>query len=263
MRKAKVKVITYVGVGFLLLIALPLVLMYVAATMVPGDYRPIRERISPDDRREVAKVFVASFARDFWNKSEDVAPFEWTLTEDDLNQWVSCIDEIAFETNRRAMGTIPSQMEGLGLSGWCISLTEDGIKVMVRSTQLDKVVSATLTFQQASGNRMLVGIGQVRIGKLMVPRTAIMGTLRKLRERMGKGEQAEGGRRKRSMDKAMGNMAPLLQTLLDMAIDNKPQEVILEKDCKPTRIEKVEIRGDNVTFHFQPVRRTAPEAGNP
>lgn len=265
MRKATVKIVQYAVVGFLLLIALPLVVMYVAATMTPSDYQPLRERMSEADRKEVANRCISDYMTNFQSMTEDVKPFTWSLTEKELNLYVSSIDEIVWTGEAGVGGKARSQMENLGLTGWCVALTDEGIKVMVKSTRYDKVLSATLAFQSAPGNQMRVGIERVRMGKLALPKSVIVSALTKLKEQLGKSRREGSAGKKHGGAKLTANLGAMLENVLQMAIDNKPQEAILTGFVKPTRIEKVETAGGTLTFHFRPVRRTAAtaEAGNP
>jgi hypothetical protein len=255
MRKATLKVIQYTSAGFLLLIALPAVLLYVAATRAPSDYHPLGDRLTEQQRKGWANHCISNYFTNFHSKTEDIHPFTWSLTEEQLNLYVSSIDEIAWMGQFGVGGPVRPQMANLGLSGWCIALTDDGIKIMVRSTRYDKILSATLTFKTDSENRMRVRVERARMGVLVIPKSVIIGTLAKLKDQMARWRKEESDPKKRSGGKTVGNLGALLENVLQMAVDDKPGEATLSGFVKPTKIERVDTSGGTLTIHLRPVHR--------
>ena len=268
MRKAKLKIIQYVTVGFLVLVALPAVLMYVAATRTPEDYRPLQARLTPEQRKDIAQDFILHTVNDFYNNAQNVEPFTWTLTSDELNEYLASMDAIAWLILPNSPGggaTRPdlsfesyagrfhAQMDSLGLGGWCGAITDNGIKLMVKSTKYDKILSATLEFEVKDEKQMWVRITHARLGLLMIPKWIIRGGLVTLRESLAKRDDHAA----RRTGKPSKDVVLLLENLLDMAIDERPREPVLSLPgkTKPTLIESIGISNGTLTIRARPIRR--------
>lgn len=278
MRKAKLKIIQYGTVGFLVLVALPAVLMYVAATRTPEDYNPLQARMTPEQRKEIAHAFFVHTINEFGNRAQGVEPFTWSITSDELNQYLASMDAIAWlvlpNSSGGAAATQPdvsfgsyasrfrAQMDGLGLGGWCGAITEDGLKLMVKSTKYNKILSATLEFEVKGEKQMWVRITHARLGLLMIPKSIIRSSLIKLRESMARrGERGEEDRGGKPGKKPSKDVVLLLENLLDMAIDERPREPVLSMSgkIKPTLIERIDIADGTMTIRARPIRRAGAE----
>ncbi|MCY2928446.1 MAG: hypothetical protein NTV86_02945 [Planctomycetota bacterium] len=277
MRKAKLKIIQYGAVGFFVLVALPAVGLYIAATRTPKDYHPLLEYLTREEREDIAQRFIVTVAN-FHNSAQNVEPFTWSITSDQLNEYLGSMDAIAWTLlptpppEGAATRPDPSfesyasrfqaQMDGLGLGGWCGAVTDDGIRLMVKSTKYNKIFSATLEFEVKDDKQMWVRITHARFGTLMIPKWIIRNGLVKLRESMARrGTRGEDPARAHAGRKPNKDVIVLLESLLDMAIDDRPREPVLSVPgkIKPTLIEKVEISNGTLTIHARPIRRGAAE----
>lgn len=275
MRKAKLKIIQYVAAGFLVLVALPAVLMYIAATRTPEDYNPLLTRMTREQRKVVAHAFFIHTINEFGNKAQKVEPFTWSITSEELNQYLASMDAIAWLVLPNSPGGAASQpdvsfesyaqrfkaqMDGLGLEGWCGEITDDGLKLMVKSAKYNKILSATLEFQVGADKEMSVRITNARLGVLMIPKSIIRNSLIKLRESMARrGRHAQDDQGELSPKKPSKDIVLLLENLLDMAIDERPREPVLSMSgkIKPTLIESVDISDGTMTIRARPIRRGA------
>ncbi|MCY2926619.1 MAG: hypothetical protein NT031_14505 [Planctomycetota bacterium] len=273
MRKAKLKIIQYVAAGFLVLVLLPAVVLYVAATRTPEDYNPLQSRMTREQRKEVAHAFFVHTINEFGNRAQKVEPFTWSITSDELNQYLASMDAIAWLVLPNSPGgeaasqpdmsfesyasRFDAQMAGLGLGGWCGTITDDGLNLMVKSTKYNKIFSATLEFEIKDEKQMWVRIAHARFGRLMIPKWIIRNGLVKLRESMAKrGRHGDEPGKKSRKDVVL-----LLESLLDMAIDERPREPVLSMSgtIKPTLIESLDISNGTMTIRARPICRGGAE----
>ena len=104
---------------------------------------------------------------------------------------------------------------------------------------------------------MWVRIAHARFGRLMIPKWIIRNGLVKLRESMAKrGRHGDEPGKKSRKDVVL-----LLESLLDMAIDERPREPVLSMSgtIKPTLIESLDISNGTMTIRARPIRRGGAE----
>lgn len=247
MRKSRLKIIKYAAGAFILLVALPLGLIYIAACRVPADYQPLRSRMNQGQLDEAANRFVNHMS-EFQVSTQSPRPFTWSVTQRELNMYLASMDEISWTRFGGKRGRVVSQMEKLSLEGWCVSVREGLVKLMVRSTKYDKVLSAALSFKFVDG-KMQVELDRARVGGLVFPKSTMVNRLSKLRDALIRREST------RSKD----YLGAFLLGVLEMAVENEPREPVVAWDghFKPTLIERIDISGGKVTIHARPVWQEA------
>jgi len=250
------KIILWGALVLLAAILLVAGLLYIQASRVPDDYRPLQ--LTRERRDEVAKDFIEHQVADFSNRVEENSPFEWKVTEAELNEYLASIEEIAFQAGQ-PKGT-GQAVEDAGLSGMCVALHENQVVVMARSTKHDKVVSGEFSFEFTPDGKLKIRLGRVRLGRLTLPerfyRERMARLSRKLRDDAEAKEDPPDGP---GMGGAItpSNLRGMAAAMLS-AVDGEPIEPVgaWSINDRPARIEAIDVTEGEMTLHVRPQPRS-------
>lgn len=148
--------------------------LYVQASCIPPTYRPVQ--LSAQQRKRVVKEFWAR-VQEFGNASQGSEPFAWTITQDQFNEYLASMDEIASVTPSGKPGAIYRAMETAQVAEPVVVLQEDLLTFMVRSKARNKVFSADLSFSFTSDEQLRVRLVEVRAGRLSLPNSWVRSRL--------------------------------------------------------------------------------------
>ena len=94
------------GVGLLGALLVIAGVLYILSTSQPGRYKPAE--LDDQQRKRVAQEFVARHViKDFGESAGQGQPFEWSISEDDLNNVMASMDEIANQLDPRGAQNRP------------------------------------------------------------------------------------------------------------------------------------------------------------
>ncbi|MBT3199631.1 MAG: hypothetical protein HN350_06915 [Phycisphaerales bacterium] len=163
--------------------------MYIQASRVPDNYKPVR--LSLEDTKQATHAFVQNFAQEFGNQVKQIEPFEWSLTQKAANIYLASIDEIAFSLPSGVKrGYVNEQMAEMGLADPAIAFDDGKVTLMVRSTDYNKVISAEVEVKLTGDDKLQFTVSATRVGRLPVPSSILTDRLETLATKLS-GKQSD------------------------------------------------------------------------
>jgi len=238
----------------LVLIIAGLVTAYIMASSVPSDYKPIRLTVAEKDAamREFRRRLM-----EFNNEGQKNQPFDWTLTQDQLNRYMDSMDEIAVQGGAKA-GSVHRAMESIGLAEPTVVLDSGQVRIVAKSLQYKKIVSLNIALRLGPDGRLRVSIASARIGRLPMPTSLVRSMIDRLRGRLAR---AVGDT---TSAPAMGGLdssqVGLVLRRLISAIDGEPIPTEMTwriQTRKRVRVTRIDIADGKLTLHMEHVGRPA------
>jgi len=233
--------------------------LYLAASGVPERYRPVW--LGPAERQAAAKRLIDKHVLSFHNAVQDVRPFTWTATQEELNRYLASMDEIASLAPDRRPGEVERSMRRAGFADPAVALEDGVVVLMVRLRRYNKIISAELSLQSLSDHKLAVRLQAVYLGYLPVPRSQLRAVLKRLQAELA----GAADREKRQVGRASfaGVVSERITELLAVvlgAVDRDPidTEILWPFGKKYVRIERVEIVPGRLTLYVVPTRRKTP-----
>lgn len=233
------------------------VVMYLLASWVPGDYRPVR--LNHQAREQATSRFYSRVFK-FMSDGEDVKPFTWSASEEWLNRYLSSMDEIAFRKGGER-GQADRMMAKAGLTEPMVALDDGAITLLARSTKYDKIISAKLAFEFTPDGKLRIRLAGARMGRAPVPAWVVRGRIEKLKRTVGQRLLAMSADREPSS----AGVAKVLGRVI-AAIDGEPIDTELTwrlHSKKRVRISRIDISDGMLTLHVVPVGRASPGERGP
>jgi len=225
---------------------------YILASSVPSYYRPARLGEAEKDAamREFRRRLM-----EFNNDGQKNEPFNWSVTQDQLNRYLESMDEIAVQGGAKP-GSVHRAMESVGLAEPAVILDGGNVRLVARSLQYQKVVSIDLKLAIGPDSRLRVSLAGARIGRLPMPASLVRSLVERLR---GKFAQRPGGP---ATAPAIGGLdsaqvALVLQRVIS-AIDGEPISTEMTwriTTRKRVRVARIDIDAGRLTLHMVPVPR--------
>lgn len=236
----------------IVLIIAGLVTAYILASWVPADYQPALLTAAEKDAamREFRRRLM-----EFNNEGQRNEPFDWTLTQDQLNRYLNSMDEIAAQGGAEA-GSVHRAMESIGLAEPAVVLDSGRVRIVARSLQYKKIVSIDIGLRLGADGRLRVSVESARIGRLPMPASLVRSMIERLRGRLSRrlgdatSTPAMGG-----LDSSQ--VALVLQRLVS-AIDGEPISTEMTwriTTRKRVRVTRIDIAGQKLTLHMEHVGR--------
>ena len=234
-------------------VVLTAAMLYWQACRLPAGYEPLS--LTPRQKDDAAQSFVRDVMLDFHNKLELRQPFTWTVTELQLNAYLASIDEIAAGMPKVRPGQADAAMLKAGLAEPVVELSPGRLRLMVRMTQYDKVLSADLAVSVAPDGQLRTIVEQAMVGCLRVPSSLVRRQLGRLRSlargvRDARQDGPIGGSSGPRVDKVALVLAAILDGLAERGI---PQD----KAWPDVFVEQVDITDDALTLHVVPRQRAS------
>jgi hypothetical protein len=229
---------------------------FLLASSRPDEWQPYQLRNA--DQRLVANRFATRTINELVNGLRDVRPFAFTIHEEEMNEYLASLDEIAFlaysrEEVGRKSSELVAAMDKIGIADPVVDMRPGALSILVRTKNGNKIISMDLRFSFADGERMFVTLEGVRLGRLPVPRMLVSGSLEQLRNVMGRG--------KGSVDESSVQDLDLIIGSLIRGIGGEPLPTRLPVvKSRPKRIRDIEIADGKLTIHFVPA---GPEEEEP
>ncbi len=244
-------ILRLIAIVALLLIA-SVVIIYIQASRTPDDYHPMK--LSKDELAKTAGKFVQHVVLDFSNNAQRIKPFEWQISEEQINRYLASIDEIAFLRAGRKRGEVNSAMRSVGMAGPMIKLADGTVTFMITLTDLNKVASIELGAELTEDKSLKLGITCARIGKMRVPKGVLVGPLRKLRGKLENKQTANSDMN--NADKIANVLAILLAAMDDKPI--KPEKIWRIKRIR-IALDSLAISENGVKIKVRPIGPTRDE----
>ena len=226
---------------------------YIQASRVPRFYAPAV--LNAQQRDQAAKDFLNNkILHEFGNAAQANQPFDWVITEDELNRYLASMDEIAASAPAVQPGEVMRQMVRAGLAEPSVALRDGKLTLMVRSSEYQKIVSVDLAFQLTRDGLLEISLRQVRAGRLPLPDSVVRERVGEVKDALTEGNDPSepgdlGGISSREVGQA-------LQSIL-AAIDARPvtPELTWRLNNKRVRIAAIDIADGTLRLRFVPVAR--------
>ncbi len=222
--------------------------LYVLASRVPAEYRPIR--LSQQHKQEAAYDFVnRKLIRELSNPAQESRPFDWSITEDEINRFLASMDEIAWLGMGWEPGQMQGRLDGAGLAEPAVLLGEGTLTLMLRETRRQKVLSVTLAAEQTD-DHIGFRLDGARVGRLAVPSSAVAGQVEQLRRQLAEADPID-----EDNDKPVEQFGRLLAGLL-AGEDARVEPVFTGGiNRRRLRVSEMTIADKQLTLRLEPVRR--------
>jgi hypothetical protein len=237
-----------------LLLAAAALTLYCLAKSRPAAYHPAV--LEPQDRHDAAKAFARKIM-DFSNQAQVAEPFQWTFTADEINKYLSSLDEIVAEMPHGAAGAADGAMAKAGLRSPAVSLENGRLTLMIASTGHEAVLSIQMA-PEIDGRQMKTRFIGGSVGNLPLPASVFRDSLEQVKAPLRK--FAKGMARSLQASSNSGAPSPIareeakgLAVILD-AIDEKPvpTEFTWPMNKVRVRIQAIDITPDGITLHMVP-----------
>lgn len=231
--------------------------LYLLACSVPVNYRPAP--LSAQQRRQTAPQFVNHLLL-FGKDAENVVPYTWSATEEQLNWYLASMDEVAALPPGREPGQVDKMMKDAGIADPAVALGDGVLTVMVRSTEYGKVLAADVSFVFQPEHNVSVRLGAVRVGRLPVPKAHLRGVLQQIKDKLTaamsrpmRNGKAGGG----SFETVAADRVPKLLARVVAAIDAEPisAELVWPIGDRRVRIDGIDIADHRLTLRATPIGR--------
>jgi hypothetical protein len=217
----------------------------------PANYSPAR--LEPDQRQQAATDFYNRVI-DFGNQTQMDQPFAWSIEQRRLKHYLASMDEIAAQTPSGRPGQVRDALADVGLDEPDVALKDGVLTLMVRMTEMDKVMAADLGLAIDEAGKLRVTLQEVRVGDLPIPKASVEGQLDKLKELLE--PHAPAGRLPQTSASGIASedLARLLAAVI-RAIDAEPidPELVWPVNHKRVRIVGIDITPESMTLRVEPV----------
>ncbi|MFP4354043.1 MAG: hypothetical protein ACLFUJ_02880 [Phycisphaerae bacterium] len=236
------RVIKWSLLAIVLLLVITAGVVYYMLSRVPEAYHPAE--LTFQQRRDVAEQTFWDDVSRLNNLIHDGYRDAFRLTESRLNEYLASIDEIAVFQQGTKPGEVHEKMTSMGLAGPAVSLSEETLTLMIRSTEYNKVVSFDLRPQVENGT-FSVELLDVRVGTLSLPDSMVQEQLAQLIDSLP--APAEDQQQKPSE-----KLAVLLRTILWSASRSAGVPANFKWDRREVHLRRVDIKDGALILWLEP-----------
>lgn len=233
--------------------------LYLLASWLPSDYHPAA--LPFEERTIAAQKFIRKMV-DLTNDWQRGGPFALSFTEAELNACLASMDEIAAFDPNGSPGDVHRLMDRAGLAGPAAAVHDGVLTLMVRLKDYGKVISADLSFEFLPTGNLRVHLEAVRVGRLPVPAWLYRSRLGELRQalasRAGRKPASPGSEGHPRAGVSVEDVSTVLSRVI-AAIDEEPVPAYLPARIRGrvARVDRIDLRNQALTIHFQPVAAAA------
>jgi len=253
MRNRAVRIPLAVLAGLLLVVFVSAGVLYLMASIVPAEYDPLH--LSYERRRQAADRFY-KVVQDFINSAEDIKPFEISLTQDELNEYLASVDQIIQKLPGPDDANAQKALEQQRISGPMVVLRPGRLTYMARTLEHDKIISFNVAFDLTADGRLGVQVSDARVGLLRAPRSFLQRGLDAVKRRSprprGESTPAEQAR---GLAPSASDVGELLRGLAAAADGEPVLPVFGHRKNKLVRLVRIEVTQGNMLLGFEPYGR--------
>ena len=243
------------GVALLVALLVAAGVLYILSTCQPGRYKPAE--LDDQQRKRVAQEFVARrVIKDFGESAGQGQPFEWSISEDDLNNILASMDEIANQLDPRGAQDKPVQhaMGRMSIYSPAASFQPGQISLMVYSEKYKRVLSADLGMHMTGDGKLKVSLDGSRVGQMPLPGSVVQEQLERLRQALPR--KANQYEHVAARGLSPEDFALVIHQVLQ-AIDGQPFDPVLTwpDGKRKVRIDSIEISDSMLKMHMTPLAK--------
>ena len=227
--------------------------LFVMASQFPEGYEP--PLLTQEQRKQAAHEFVeqaAALHKGVWAD----APLIWSATQEQLNRYLTSMDEIAWLRKGGKLGEVDRKLAKLGLSGLAIRLGDGMMTLMAKSEKHGKVLSVDFSLEFTPEKKLQAKLGAAHVGKLRVPDAAFRKRFAALKKSLAARAAQENNRKPPADPRSGDDMVKILAKIL-AAIDEEPIAIEQEVNNRVIRLDGVDLSDGRLTLRFRPLGRQA------
>jgi len=244
--------------------------LYLLAASVPREYRPAV--LTPAERKAAAKDFINNrILKDFGNAAQKNESYRWSITQDQLNLALASTAEIADILPRGRAEDVEQMLAKAGVEKPAVDLGAGRLTLMIKSSQMSKVLSVALSFSFTPAKRLLVRLRGARVGGLPIPKAVVRDRLTNLKRAAmkwhgpdqrttGGASEGEGGFFGPSSADFGAVLGAVVAAIDEQAIST---ELTWPVGKKRVRIEGIRISPGLLTLDIMPIDRKVPVVVGP
>jgi len=218
--------------------------LFVMASQFPEGYEP--PLLTQEQRKQAAHEFV----------EQADAPLIWSATQEQLNRYLTSMDEIAWLRKGGKLGEVDRKLAKLGLSGLAIRLGDGMMTLMAKSEKHGKVLSVDFSLEFTPEKKLQAKLGAARVGKLPIPDAAFRKRFAALKKSLAARAAQENNRKPPADPRSGDDMVKILAKIL-AAIDEEPIAIEQEVNNRVIRLDGVDLSDGRLTLRFRPLGRQA------
>lgn len=238
-------------------LVLAIVTSYLLVRSVPPQYKPAI--LTETQKAEAAGKFLMR-VQEFGNTAGRNEPFDWTITEDEINETLASLEQIAEKVEQGRAADVHRALEKVGIHNPAVSLDDGVMTLMMHVPNMDKLVSADLAFEVTPDNKIVVRPTSTRLGRFPIPMSLARGRINQLQQALAQRHT------KASSKPSFGGLSTddLAEAMIAIigAIDATPMpaEHVWPVTRKRFRIESIKISEGKMTLHIIPLRKKPASA---
>ncbi len=246
----KKKIAWRAGLALLLFLMLVTAVVFLMASSVPSEYRPLQ---MTKQQREDAAAHLVKRGTEILNKYQEPGSFTHKITEGELNSYLASLEEIAYLRLPRKgeqapkIGGVYEAMDKAGVADPLVRMSDGILTIMVRTERLRKVISLDISFDFPDADRVKIAIEAVRIGRMPVPEALVRGGLGILKESLPEPPPKGSQYTIRDFD--------LLLTTVVRGIDGRPLPARLPLHDEVKKIHRIDVTEGELNIQFAPAPR--------
>jgi len=226
--------------------------VYLLACLVPSDYAPAQ--LNAAQKNQAVKDFWEKI-QDFGNDAQDIYPYQWSVTQEQLNQYLASVDEIVASTPSGVPGKVNQEMDQVGLASPAVSLKGGVLRLMIRSREYNKILSVGLRFDLDDEGQLRVRLVHAKLGRLTMPNSLLRNQLDQLEPLLSEASLGENISGRRGLyGISPQDLARMLETLL-AAVNEEPipAEIVWPINRKRVRIKEISIDQGTLRLKLEPI----------
>lgn len=245
------KLFGWIGLVVLFAVMLLAAIGLLLASSPPAAYQPFQ--LTQQAQSQTADAFMERCIAFADGIRQPNKPYSFTIEEDEMNQYLASLDQIAFltyssEDVSRRPSELVEAMDRVGIVDPVVDMQDGLLSILVRTKNGNKIVSIDVSFEFADDEQMFIRLDGVRIGKLPISRTFVEGSLERLQESVGHVEGQMEASSIQNMDMVLGEV---IRSIGGGAVSTR----LPFSESRPKRIRDIEITDRALTIHFVPAER--------
>ena len=238
-----------IGVSAIILlftILLTVGVLFMVASMCPSDYKPYQ--LTKQRRQHEAQRFVNNYLNNFLNQYNNIIPFTFEISANQMNFFLASLDEIAMlrpnsKSGDNNTGGVYAALDRQGLADPFVKFDDDKLTVMIRvQKHADKIISLDISMKALGDGKMKFALEGVRIGRLPIPKSIVAESLSLVKSEL---------ENQNKDDNDIVSMDNLL-TKVFTSLDSEPIETKCKIRGKKKYISSIELKDGKLKIQYVP-----------
>jgi hypothetical protein len=142
------------------------VVLYILAGGAPARYQPAL--LTQVQQKQAAGQFLMKI-QEFGNLAQSGTEFTWSISQEECNDALASLGEIADKLQQGKAGQVRQAMERSGATDPAVAFDDGLLTIMLKAKEYDKIVSIDVRFTFDQQKQLLVRFAGARVGLLPMP----------------------------------------------------------------------------------------------